>query len=67
MEGILSVVFMLLGCFCALTLLFICAFAMKMFVKHATEDSGNVNPGPLANQNHVNRNDLQPEIFLNIN
>ena len=67
MEGILSVVFMLLGCFCALTLLFICAFAMKMFVKHATEDSRNVNPGPLANQNHVNRNDLQPEIFLNIN
>ena len=67
MEGILSVVFMLLGCFCALTLLFICAFAIKMFMKHVTEDSRNVNPGSHANRNHVNGNDLQPDIFININ
>ena len=67
MEGILSVVFMLLGCFCALTLLFICAFAMRMFMKHATDDSRNVNPGSLNNQNHVNGNNFQPDIFLNMN
>ena len=67
MEGILSVVFMLLGCFCALTLLFICAFAMRMFMKHATDDSRNVNPGSFNNQNHVNGNNFQPDIFLNMN
>ena len=66
MEGILSVVFMLLGCFCVFTLIFICGFAILFFLKNSAQNAANQNFGLHNNQNHQTGNNDHPEIFLNV-
>ena len=75
MKGILSVIFMLLGCICAMTLTFIRALVIRFVVKQAIKTprnflglSNNATNGHNADEkigNHVDENNAPPEIVIN--